>query len=76
MIPGELAGGGRARGQPRRHSSRPAQARHPRPLAPAPEAAHEGILHDLLARVRWAGTMTGQEYAGVLDWLREHRPAR
>ena len=44
------------------------------PLASAPEAAHDGILHDLGARVRWAGGMTGREYSGVLDWLRAHRP--
>lgn len=44
------------------------------PAPAAPEAAHDGILHDLAARARWAGTMTGKEYAGVLDWLRAHRP--
>lgn len=83
VIPGELAGGDghgvnlaaleadldRLDG----HAPPPASAVVPPGPAGAP-AAPSGLLQDLAARARWVATATGQEYAGVLDWLRAHRP--
>jgi hypothetical protein len=83
VLPGELAGGDghgvnlaaleadldRLDG----HAPPPAPAVAPPGPAGAPTAP-SGLLQDLAARARWVATATGQEYAGVLDWLRAHRP--
>ena len=36
--------------------------------------APSGLLQDLAARARWVATATGQDYRGVVEWLRAHRP--
>jgi len=51
----------------------PAPAVTPPGPAGAP-AAPSGLLQDLAARARWVATTTGQDYRGVVDWLRSHRP--
>ena len=83
VIPGELAGGDghgvnlaaleadldRLGGR----TPPPAPAVAPPGPAGAP-AAPSGLLQDLAARARWVATATGQDYRGVVDWLRAHRP--
>ena len=83
VIPGELAGGDghgvnlaaleadldRLGG----HAPPPAPAVTPPGPAGTP-AAPSGLLQDLAARARWVATATGQDYRGVVDWLRAHRP--
>ena len=51
----------------------PAPAVVPPGPAGAPTAP-SGLLQDLAARARWVATATGQDYRGVVDWLRSHRP--
>ena len=55
----------------------PAPAPAPPVAPPGPAGAPtapSGLLQDLAARARWVATTTGQDYRGVVDWLRSHRP--
>jgi hypothetical protein len=57
----------------------PAPAPAPAPIVAPPgpagtPTAPSGLLQDLAARARWVATATGQDYRGVVDWLRAHRP--
>ena len=57
----------------------PAPAPVPAPIVAPPgpagtPTAPSGLLQDLAARARWVATATGQDYRGVVEWLRAHRP--
>jgi len=59
------------------HAPPPAPAPAPAVVPPGPAgtpAAPSGLLQDLAARARWVATATGQDYRGVVEWLRAHRP--
>jgi len=87
VIPGELAGGDghgvnlaaleadldRLNGRTQPPAPAPAPAVAPPGPAGTP-AAPSGLLQDLAARARWVATTTGQDYRGVVEWLRAHRP--